>query len=81
MCYQVPYRSLIPRELDNVLVAGRCAGADHDSAGAIRVMVNCMQLGQAAGAAAALAGTGGDVRGVDPQQLRRRLMGDGAPLK
>jgi len=80
LCYHVPYRSLIPRELDNVLVAGRCAGASHDSAGAIRVMVNCMQLGQAAGTAAVLAGKGGDVRDVDPRKLRRRLMEDGVPL-
>ena len=34
LCYQIPYGSLIPRDLDNVLVAGRCAGANHDSAGA-----------------------------------------------
>ena len=81
LCYHVPYRSLIPRELDNVLVAGRCAGAGHDSAGAIRGLVNCMLVGLAAGAAAALAGKGGGVRDVDPQKLRRRLIEDGVPLR
>lgn len=81
LCYQVPYRSLIPRALDNVLAAGRCAGANHDSAGAIRVMVNCMQLGQAAGIAAAMTPAGGNVRDVAGDALRRRLIDAGAPLR
>jgi hypothetical protein len=81
LCYEVPYRCLIPRELDNVLVAGRCAGANHESAGAIRVMVNCMQLGQAAGLAAAMARDGGDVREVEGQALRERLREEGVPLR
>lgn len=79
LCYQVPYRCLLPQGLTNVLAAGRCVGATHESAGAIRVMVNCMQLGQAAGTAAVLA-TDGDVRGVDPGQLRKRLVAAGVPL-
>ena len=65
--------------LDNVLVAGRCIGAHHDAAGAIRVMINCMQFGQAAGTAAALAGDG-DVRGVRPGRLRQALRQAGMPL-
>jgi len=82
LCYQVPYRSLVPRELDNVLVAGRCIGANHDSAGAIRVMVNCMQAGQAAGTAAALAlAAGGAVREVDTQALQARLAEAGVPFR
>lgn len=79
LCYFVPYRSLIPRGLDNGLAAGRCAGANHDSAGAIRVMVNCMQLGQAAGMAAAMA-TDGDVCRVDSGDLRDALTASGVPL-
>lgn len=81
LCYQIPYRSLIPRELDNVLVAGRCAGATHESAGAVRVMVNCMQLGQAAGAAAAMQGAGGDVRDVDVGALQKSMTESGVPLR
>jgi len=80
LCYQVPYRSLIPKGLENVLAAGRCAGADHASAAAVRVMVNCMQLGQAAGAAAAMLDSGADVRDVDAPALRQRLIADGVPL-
>ncbi len=57
-CYQVPYRCLVPRGVENLLVAGRCISASHEAHGAIRVMVNCMQFGQAAGAAAALCAAG-----------------------
>lgn len=80
LCYQVPYRCLIPRVLENVLVAGRSIGASHESAGAIRVMVNCMQAGQAAGIAAALAGNGGEVRGIEVGELQTRLRELGMPL-
>jgi hypothetical protein len=81
LCYQVPYRCLVPRDLDNVLVAGRCIGASHESAGAIRVMINCMQFGQAAGAAAALVPPGGAVRDIAVKQLQKALIEDGVPLR
>ena len=81
LCYQVPYRCLIPRDLDNVLVAGRCCGADHESTGAIRVMINCMQLGQAAGTATAMAARDGDVRRIDSEALRKNLIAADVPLQ
>lgn len=80
LCYFIPYRSLIPKALDNVLAAGRCIGTNHDSAGATRVMINAMSFGQAAGAAAELAAHTGDVRGVDPAGLRGHLIAAGVPL-
>ncbi len=81
LCYQVPYRSLVPRGLRNVLAAGRCIGANHDSAGAIRVMVNCMQFGQAAGVAAAMAAEDGDVHAVDTGMLKENLQAAHVPLR
>ena len=78
LCYQIPYRSLIPRGLDNVLVGGRCMGAPHEAAGAIRVMVNCMQTGQAVGIAAALPGD--DVRETEVGEMQGRLRETGMPL-
>ncbi len=81
LCYSVPYRALIPRALDNVLAAGRCIGADHAAMGGLRVMVNCMQFGQAAGTAAAMLAAGQDVREVDPAPLRARLQEAGMPLR
>ena len=81
LCSQVPSRSLVPRDLDNVLAAGRCIGATHESAGAIRVMINCMQFGHAAGAAAAMTPAGGCARNVNAKALQERLIEDGAPLR
>lgn len=53
--YQLPYRALVPQGAQNVLVAGRCVDAEPGAFGAIRVMVNTNQMGQAAGAAAWIA--------------------------
>jgi hypothetical protein len=53
--YQIPYRSLVPLGTDNVLVVGRAIDADQGAFGAVRVMVNCNQTGEAAGTAAYLA--------------------------
>ncbi|MFA6110687.1 MAG: FAD-dependent oxidoreductase [Candidatus Latescibacterota bacterium] len=77
----IPYRCLTPRELRNVLVAGRSISTDRAVQGSTRVMPVCLCTGEAAGLAAALAaGSGGDVRAVEPQQLRARLRQVGAYL-
>ncbi|MGQ9455754.1 MAG: FAD-dependent oxidoreductase [Armatimonadota bacterium] len=52
--YEVPYRCLLPRGLDNVIVAGRCVSSTQGGHGAIRIMPACIAMGQAAGTAAAL---------------------------
>jgi hypothetical protein len=53
--YQIPYRSLVPKDLDGLLVAGRCISATHEALGAIRVMPPAFAMGEAAGTAAAIA--------------------------
>ncbi|MCA1900169.1 MAG: FAD-dependent oxidoreductase [Chloroflexi bacterium] len=53
--YHIPYRCLLPQTVDALLVAGRCLSADHDAHASVRSMGQCMAMGQAAGAAAALA--------------------------
>lgn len=53
--YQIPYRICVAKGLKNLQVAGRCAGADHEALGSLRVMPQCGIMGQAAGTAAALA--------------------------
>lgn len=79
--YQIPYRCLVPRDLDNVLVAGRCLDADQGAYGAVRVMMVCNQLGEAAGTAAALAlGAGTGMAQVDAAALRRTLSAQGATV-
>ena len=80
--YGVPYRILCPRDLDNVLVAGRTVSCDRLSNGSLRVMPCCMNMGEAAGIAAKLAGDMDQVNihKVDTQILRKRLMEEGAYL-
>jgi len=79
--YGVPYRSLIAKGVDQLLIAGRCVSADSTAAGAIRVMPPCMGMGEAAGTAAALAvKTGTTVRKLDVQNLRNVLKENGVYL-
>lgn len=51
----VPLRALVPKQSRNFLVAGRCVSSDRLANSALRVQASCMGMGQAAGAAAALA--------------------------
>ncbi len=53
--FEVPYRCLVVKGLYNLLVAGRCVGADFVAQSAIRIQPTCRALGEAAGIAAALA--------------------------
>ena len=53
--YQIPYRALVPRNIDNLLVAGRCISSTHLALGSLRVMPQCMLEGEAAGVAAGMA--------------------------
>jgi hypothetical protein len=53
--YDIPFNCLLPRDLENVAVAGRCLSADRPAHGSARVMGTCMAMGQAVGTAAAIA--------------------------
>ena len=48
--FQVPYRNLLPRDLDGLLVAGRATGGDRIAHAATRNMACCVVTGQGAGA-------------------------------
>lgn len=52
--YRIPYRVLLPQQVNNLLVAGRCVSATRQAMGAIRVIPPCFAMGQAAGTAAAM---------------------------
>lgn len=78
--YGIPYRSLVPKSFDNVLVAGRCIGTDRKMQASIRVMPGCFVTGEAIGRAAALACASRDVRKVKYPDLRDRLLAAGAVL-
>lgn len=78
-CYHISYRSLVPREAENVLVAGRVLDADRDAFGGVRVMVNMNQTGEAAGVASALALKNEvNTANVDIQLLRDELARGGS---
>lgn len=81
-CYDIPYRSLVPLEIDNLLVAGRCISTTHEAMAAIRVMATCMAMGEAAGRAAAMC-VQGDLRpeDVDVHALQQELLAHGAYLR
>ena len=52
--YGIPYRALVPKTVENLLIAGRCISATSVAAASLRVIPSAMATGQAAGTAAAL---------------------------
>ena len=52
--YDIPFGSLVPKSLNNLLISGRCISADHYAMSSVRVMATCFAIGEAAGTAAAL---------------------------
>lgn len=80
--YNIPYRALLPESLRNVIAAGRGISATHEAFAALRVMPTAMAMGHAAGNAAAMAAAThqGEVRAVDPEQLRKQLVAENAYL-
>lgn len=75
----IPYRSLLPKDLINVIVAGRSISCDRKIQGSVRVMPNCLCTGEAAGLAAAIAAkTDGNVHNIDTDNLRSKLREYGA---
>jgi hypothetical protein len=53
--YDIPYRSLLVQDIDNLLVAGRCISGDHIAMASYRVTGNAVAMGEAVGVAAAIA--------------------------
>ncbi|MFQ6131478.1 MAG: FAD-dependent oxidoreductase [Armatimonadota bacterium] len=79
--YEIPYRCLLPKGMDNLLVAGRCIAADHAAHSSLRVMPIAAAIGEAAGTAAAMAVQ----RSLAPRELpaadlREQLVAQGANL-
>ncbi len=79
--YTIPYRSLLPKEYDNLLVAGRCLSATHEAQASVRIMPICCCLGEAAGTAAAIAfNSGKNAHTVDVKTVQSKLTANGAVL-
>ncbi len=78
--YGIPYRCLIPQGFRNLLVAGCCAGFSTIAASSCRLSRTMMQLGQAAGTAAALAGEINDFTRINVSELQKQLSADNVKL-
>lgn len=73
--YDIPYRCLLPKNIDNLLVGGRCISTTHEALGTTRLTPSCMATGQAAGTGAAIAfKEGKSPQDIDVQQLRDALL-------
>jgi hypothetical protein len=80
--FDLPYRCLVPRKIDNLLVTGRCISTTHDAQASIRMICPCYATGEAAGTAAGLAARRGLVpREIDVRELQENLRKQGAPIK
>ncbi len=79
--YRIPYRSLLPKEYDNLLVAGRCLSATHEAHSAVRIMPICASLGEAAGTAIFIAKeTGATTHSLNISLLQNKLKENGAAI-
>lgn len=80
--YTIPYRSFLPKEYDNLLVAGRCLSATHEAQASVRIMPICCCMGEAAGLAARLAkDNGGNVKKINIAALHKMLDENGAKYR
>ena len=76
----LPWRMLVPIQVDNLLVAGRCASMTHEGQSAARVSGGCFVMGQAAGTAAAMLSSTQIFADTDVKALQRTLKRDGVYL-
>lgn len=79
--YDIPYRCLLPQNIDNLLVNGRCISVTHTAFSSTRLTPSCMAVGQAAGTAAALSAAQKlPPASLDLVMLQERLISQGAIL-
>ena len=80
--YDIPYRCLVPKSIDNLLMAGRCISSEQQPYESHRAMAPVMAIGQAAGVAAALSVKDGVPPGrLAVKKVQRVLMQQGAELR
>lgn len=79
--YEIPYRCLVPRSIEGLLVCGRCISSDREANGSLRIMLTCMNTGQAAGTAAAMSVKGDlPLSKINGAEVRAVLVQSGAEL-
>jgi hypothetical protein len=79
--FHIPYSIMLPEKVKNLLVAGRAASSSKTASGALRVTVSCMEMGEAAGIAAAMAAKNGvSPDEIDVKKVQEVLLANGAIL-
>ena len=79
--YDIPYRCLVPVDVENLLVAGRCLSSDFQAQSATRLIMCCNSMGEAAGTAIALSLRHNVVpRKVDRREIQQTLIRNGGNL-
>ncbi len=79
--YDIPYGCLVPKDLDGLLVAGRCISGTHRAHASYRIMAICMAVGEAAGVGAALSAENGwEPRQVPVSEIQKVLTDRGVVL-
>lgn len=79
--HEIPYRCLVPVNVDNLLVAGRCLSASFEAQSSVRIQTNCRAMGEAVAVACAMSIRQNiPPRNVDGGELRKRLIDKGANL-
>ena len=79
--FHIPYRIMLPKNVDNLLVTGRCVSAERSASGVLRPTAQCMAMGEAAGTAAALAVKNHvSPKAIDIKELRNVLIENGVIL-
>ncbi|MBP2227373.1 hypothetical protein J2847_000653 [Azospirillum agricola] len=80
--YEVPLGALLPKGMDNLLVAGRCISGSHEAHSSYRVTPTCMATGQAAGVCAAFASARREQpRAIPARAVQKELLRQGALLR
>lgn len=80
--YQIPYRALLPKNIDNLIVAGRCISADREAMGTVRVGATCGAIGHAAGVAAALSTKSGNtLKTLHYKEIKQELINQNAIIE
>ncbi|MDN4073057.1 FAD-dependent oxidoreductase [Fictibacillus terranigra] len=79
--FDIPFRAMVPKYVDNVIVAGRCISTTSFALGATRNMAPCLVMGQSAGVAAAIAAHNNElITELDIQKLQGKLEEQGVFL-
>jgi hypothetical protein len=78
---EIPFRTVVPLKVDNLMVVGRCVSAEFNAIAAVRVIAPAMSTGQAAALAAGICVKEKEIpRRIDGKAIRKMMIAQGIPL-